>query len=142
MSKQELMSITVGDLLEQVADRFPDKEAVKYTDRDYRRTWREFDQEVDRIARGMMAHGIEPGDKVAIWATNVPEWLLTFFASAKVGAVLVTVNTAYKVFELEYLLRQSDTKMLVMIDHNEAPLGRYPDTWCPYRCPGAPGTGP
>lgn len=116
MSKQELMSITVGDLLEQVADRFPDKEAVKYTDRDYRRTWREFDQEVDRIARGMMAHGIKPGDKVAIWATNVPEWLLTFFASAKVGAVLVTVNTAYKVFELEYLLRQSDTKMLVMID--------------------------
>ncbi|MEG0541053.1 MAG: AMP-binding protein [Angelakisella sp.] len=113
---QELMSITVGALLEQVADRFPEREAVKYTDRDYRRTWREFDDEVNRVAKGMMAHGIEKGDKVAIWAANTPEWMLTLFAACKIGAVLVTVNTAYKVFEAEYLLRQSDSHMLVMMD--------------------------
>lgn len=114
---QELMSITVGDLLEQVANTYPDREAVKFTDRDYRRTWREFDQEVDRVAKGLMSHGVTKGDNVAIWAANTPEWMLTFFASAKIGATLVTVNTAYKVFELEYLLRQSDTKILVMMDH-------------------------
>lgn len=113
---QELMSITVGGLLEQVANNFPDREAVKYTDRDYCRTWREFDEEVNRVARGLMAHGIKKGDKVAIWAANTPEWMLTLFAACKVGAVLVTVNTAYKVFEVEYLLRQSDTKLLVMMD--------------------------
>ncbi len=109
------MSITVGNLLEQVADRYPDDQAVKYTDRPFDMTWREFDDEVNRIAKGFLALGIGKGDHVAIWATNVPEWLLTLFASAKIGAVLVTVNTNYKVFELEYLLRQSDSKALVMI---------------------------
>ncbi|MEG1874041.1 MAG: AMP-binding protein [Angelakisella sp.] len=113
---QELMSITVGALLEQVAERFPNREAVAYTDRDYRRSWREFDDEVNRVAKGLMAHGIARGDKVAIWASNVPEWMLTLFACCKIGAVLVTVNTAYKEFEVEYLLRQSDSKLLVMID--------------------------
>ena len=113
---KELMDITVGKLLEQVAATYPDDEAVVNLQHNYRRTWKEFDQEVDRIARGLMALGVKKGDHVAIWATNVPEWLLTLFASAKIGAVLVTVNTAYKVFELEYLLRQSDTKVLVMID--------------------------
>jgi len=112
----QLISITVGKQLEKVAATLPDKEAVKYNDMDYRRTWSEFNAEVDRIARGFMAMGLGKGDHIAIWATNVPAWLLTFFASAKIGAVLVTVNTAYKVFELEYLLRQSDTKCLVLID--------------------------
>ncbi len=112
----ELISITVGKQLEKAARLLPDGLAVKYNDRDYRRTWSEFDEEVDRVARGFMALGLGKGDHIAIWATNVPQWLLTFFASAKIGAVLVTVNTAYKVFELEYLLRQSDAKALVLID--------------------------
>ena len=112
----ELMKDTVGGLLEKVARQYPDDEAVKYTDRDYRRTWREFDEECDKIARGFMALGIKKGDHVAIWATNTPAWILTLFASAKIGAILVTVNTSYKVFEAEYLLRQSDSKLLVMID--------------------------
>lgn len=111
-----LLSITVGALLEQVANLYPDDQAIKYTDRPYDRTWREFDDEVNRIAKGLLAIGIGKGDHVAIWATNVPEWLLTLFATAKIGAVLVTVNTNYKVFELEYLLRQSDSKALVLID--------------------------
>lgn len=112
----DMLNITVGKLLEEVAHKFPDKEAIKYTDRPYRRTWKEFNEESERIARGFMAMGIGKGDHVAIWATNVPEWLLTLFACAKIGAVLVTVNTAYKVFELEYLLRQSDSRALVLID--------------------------
>lgn len=110
----ELWSVTVGDLLEKVAEKYPDRQAIKYIDRDYFRTWKTFNEEVDEIAKGFMSIGVKKGDKVAIWATNVPEWLLTLFACTKIGAVLVTVNTAYKVFELEYLLRQSDTSVLVM----------------------------
>ena len=113
----DMMNITVSKLLEQVAKQYPDDEAVKFTDRDYRRTWKEFNEEAETIAKGFLEMGIQKGDHVAIWATNVPEWMLTFFACTKIGAVLVTVNTAYKVFELEYLLRQSDSKMLVMIDN-------------------------
>ena len=112
----DMMNITVGKLLEEVAKQFPNDEAVKFTDRDYRRTWKEFNEEAETIAKGFLNMGIQKGDHVAIWATNVPEWMLTFYACTKIGAVLVTVNTAYKVFELEYLLRQSDSKMLVLID--------------------------
>lgn len=113
---QDLIEITVGGLLEQVAAKYPDDEAIAYNDRPYRRTWRQFDEECDRVAKGFLALGIGKGDHIAIWATNVPEWMLTFFAAAKIGAVLVTVNTNYKVFEAEYLLHQSDTKALVLIE--------------------------
>ncbi|MEM1484095.1 AMP-binding protein [Oscillospiraceae bacterium PP1C4] len=111
----ELLSITVGKLLEQVAAEFPNSQAIKYIDCPFDMTWRQFDDEVNRIAKGFLALGLGRGDHIAIWATNVPEWLITLFATAKIGAVLVTVNTNYKVFELEYLLRQSDAKALVMI---------------------------
>lgn len=111
---EELINVTVGQVLEGVVERFPNEQAIKYIDRDYCRSWKEFDDEVNRVARGFLAIGVKKGDHVAIWATNVPEWLLTLFATAKIGAVLVTVNTNYKVFELEYLLRQSDAKVLVM----------------------------
>lgn len=108
------MEITVGNLLEKVAMKYPNDQAIKYITRDYQRTWAEFNNEVDQIAKGFISIGIKKGDHIAIWATNTPEWLLTLFACAKIGAILVTVNTNYKVFELEYLLRQSDTKLLVM----------------------------
>jgi len=110
----ELMNITLGHQLEKVASSFPDNTAVKYTDREYHRTWSEFNREVDEIAKAFISLGIGKNDKVAIWAPNLPEWILTLYASAKIGAVLVTVNTAYKVFEAEYLLHQSDTKALVL----------------------------
>lgn len=106
---------TIGKVMDDLAATHPDHLAVKYTDRPYMRTWRQFNEECDRIARGFLSLGLKKGDHIAIWATNVPEWMLTFFAAVKIGAVLVTVNTNYKVFELEYLLRQSDTKALVMI---------------------------
>ena len=71
---------------------------------------------MDTFARSLIALGVKPGDHVAIWATNVPQWFITFWAATKIGALLVTVNTAYKIYEAEYLLRQSDTHTLVMID--------------------------
>ncbi len=114
MKQVELWHKTIGGRLDELARDFPDREAVVYNDIDYRRTWKEFNDECNTVARGLMDLGVGKGDHVAIWATNIPEWLLTFYASVKIGAVLVTVNTAYRVFELEYLLRQSDTKVLVM----------------------------
>lgn len=113
----EFIDITLGEWMDKIAAEYPDQPAVIYTDKfDYRRTYREFNDEIDIIARAFMALGIKRGDHVAIWATNYPEWMLTLYASAKIGAVLVTVNTAYKIHEAEYLLRHSDTKMLVMCD--------------------------
>ena len=111
-----MIEMTIGSYLELVTKTYPDNIAVKYTDRDFTRTWSQFNAEVDVIAKALIALGITKGDHVAIWATNVPEWLLTLFATAKIGAVLVTVNTNYKVFEAEYLLKQSDTKLLILTD--------------------------
>lgn len=111
----EFIENTLGGVLDDLSKNNPNGWAVRYTDRNYFRTWKELNDEADLIARGMMSLGVKKGDHVAIWATNTPEWILTLFATAKIGAVLVTVNTNFKIFELEYLLRQSDTKLLVMI---------------------------
>lgn len=113
---ESLIEITMGDLLDETAKRFPNNDAVVYTDRPYRRTYAEFAAETDLVARGLMALGIKRGDKVAIWATNHQQWLLTMFATAKIGAIMVTVNTAYRNFEVEYLLRQSDSCTLIMME--------------------------
>jgi fatty-acyl-CoA synthase len=99
-----------------MVDEFPDQYAFRYTTLDYTRTYSEFRDDVDTFARALIAMGVRPGDHVSIWATNVPQWFITFWATTKIGAVLVTVNTAYKIYEAEYLLRQSDTHTLVMID--------------------------
>lgn len=111
----EFIENTLGGVLDDLSKHNPNGWAVRYTDRNYFRTWKELNDEADLIARGMMSLGVKKGDHVAIWATNTPEWILTLFAAAKIGAVLVTVNTNFKIFELEYLLRQADTKLLVMI---------------------------
>lgn len=111
----EFIENTLGGVLDDLSKNNPNGWAVRYTDRNYFRTWKELNDEADLIARGMMSLGVKKGDHVAIWATNTPEWILTLLAAAKIGAVLVTVNTNFKIFELEYLLRQSDTKLLVMI---------------------------
>ena len=112
----EMIEKTLGGMLDGLAANYPDSVAIKYTTRDYQKTWSELNDRCNAVAKGLLNLGIQKDDKVAIWATNVPEWYEILFASAKVGAVLVTVNTNYKEFELEYLLKQSDTKMLVMID--------------------------
>ncbi len=114
--KDELIHLTFSEVLDRMVEEFPDQYAFKYTTLDYTRTYEEFREDVDNFARALIAMGVRPGSKVAIWATNVPAWYITFWAATKLGAVLVTVNTAYKIHEAEYLLRQSDTHTLVMIE--------------------------
>ena len=114
--KETLLDLTFPQVLDRMVEEFPDQYAFRYTTLDYTRTYAEFRDDVDTFARSLIAMGVRPGDHVAIWATNVPQWYITFWATTKIGAVLVTVNTAYKIHEAEYLLRQSDTHTLVMID--------------------------
>lgn len=114
--KETLIDETFPDVLDRICEEFPSQYAFKYTELDYTRTYPEFRDDVDTFARALIAMGVKKGDHVAIWATNIPQWYITFWAATKIGAVLVTVNTAYKIHEAEYLLRQSDTHTLVMID--------------------------
>ncbi len=111
-----LINLTLGQILDQTVSKFPNNDAVVYVDRDYRLTYSEFALAVDEMAKGLMALGIQKGEKVAIWATNIPFWVTMQFATAKIGAVLLTVNTNYKSAELEYLLIQSETENLFLID--------------------------
>ena len=114
--KYDLIDLTFPQVLDKMVEEIPDQLAFKYTTLDYTRTYEEFRDDVDTFARALVSMGVKAGSKVAIWATNVPAWYITFWATTKIGAVLVTVNTAYKIHEAEYLLRQSDTHTLVMID--------------------------
>lgn len=111
-----LNDLTLGQILDKTVGRFPDNDALVYVDRDFRLTYSQFSDVVDEMAKGLMALGIEKGEKVAIWATNIPYWVTMQFATAKIGAVLLTVNTNYKSAELEYLLIQSETENLFLID--------------------------
>lgn len=116
MEKAVLQSLTIGQILDRTIEKYPDTEALIYVDRDFRLTYREFGELVDRLAMGMMALGIQKGEKVAIWATNVPYWVALQFATAKIGAILLTVNTYYKSSELAYLLKQSEAENIFIID--------------------------
>ncbi len=112
----QLINDTLGGLFEKQVQMNPDHEFMIYPDRDLRFTYGEFDDRVNRLAKGLLAIGIKKGDHVGIWATNVPDWLTYMFATAKIGVVLVTVNTLYKSHELAYILKQSDMKALAIID--------------------------
>ncbi|MCL2350943.1 MAG: AMP-binding protein [Firmicutes bacterium] len=112
----ELRNITIGQMLEETAGRFPTRQAVKYIEMEFDKTWYELNNKVDRIARGLLGMGLGKGDHAAVWATNYPQWLVLFFAVAKIGVVLATVNTNYKEHELEYLLKHSDAKALFVCD--------------------------
>ncbi len=114
--KNTLIDLTFPQVLDRMVEEFPNQYAFRYTTLDYTRTYSQFRDDVDDFARALITLGVKRGDKVAIWATNVPAWYITFWATTKIGAILVTVNTAYKVYEVEYLLRQSDTHTLVMVD--------------------------
>ncbi|MBN2427605.1 MAG: AMP-binding protein [Deltaproteobacteria bacterium] len=109
------LNFTIGRLLEDTARRCPGNEALVYPDRKLCYSYQALNAACDRLAKGLMALGIKKGEHVAIWATNVPEWVLLQFATAKIGAVLVTINTLYKSRELEYILRQSEATTLFMI---------------------------
>ncbi len=114
--KEALIEYTFSQVLDRVVEEFPDQYAFKYTTLDYTRTYSEFRDDVDTFARSLIALGVKPGDKVAVWATNIPQWFIAFWATTKIGAILVTVNTAYKIHEIEYLLKQSDTHTLITIE--------------------------
>jgi fatty-acyl-CoA synthase len=116
MRPEDIEGLTVGGLLDLVAGRRPDDEALVYADRDLRYTYREFKEVVEECARALMALGLENGDHVAVWGQNVPEWVTLQFATGKMGAVLVTVNPAYKAHELEYVLDQSDAAALFLTE--------------------------
>lgn len=109
---------TLGQLLDATIAAHPNAEAIVYVDRNVRQTWAEFGTAVDDLAKGLMALGVQPGEKIAIWATNVPHWVTTMFAAARIGAVLLTVNTSYREHELEYLLRHSQCENLFVIEGN------------------------
>ncbi|MGD9971857.1 MAG: AMP-binding protein [Desulfatirhabdiaceae bacterium] len=116
MSTHGLRSITLGQILDDAIMAHPDNEAIVYVDRNYRLTYREFGKVVDSMAKGLMALGVQKGEKVAIWATNIPYWVALQFATAKIGAILLTVNINYKRDEIAYLLKQSEAENLFLID--------------------------
>lgn len=109
-----LLELTLGSLLEKQAKSYPNQEAVVYPEHNFRINYKEFNEQVDKAAKAFLSIGVKKGDHVAMWSDNKYEWLITQFATAKIGAVLVTVNTNYQTRELEYLLKHSDTKVLVM----------------------------
>ncbi len=112
--KDLLIDATFSQVLDRMVEEFPDQYCFKYTTLDYTRTYSEFRDDVDTFARALVSMGVKAGSKVAVWASNVPQWYIAFWATTKIGAVLVTVNTAYKIHEAEYLLKQSDTHTLIM----------------------------
>lgn len=112
----QLLDYTLGGILEKYAFETPDQEFIVYPDRDLRFTYSEFNARVDKLAKGLMYTGVGVGDKVGIWANNVPDWLTFMFATAKIGAVLVTINTNYKLAEMEYLLKDADIHTLCLVD--------------------------
>ncbi len=114
--KDSLIDCTFSQVLDRMVEEFPDRLAFKYTTLDYTRTYYEFRRDVDTFARSLISMGVKAGHHVAVWATNVPQWYIAFWAVTKIGAVLVSMNTAYKIHEAEYLLKQSDTHTLIMVD--------------------------
>jgi fatty-acyl-CoA synthase len=112
----QLSERTLGDWLEHWAQTTPDKEYIVYSDRDLRFTWKQFNERVDDMARGLIAIGVTKGTHVGLWAQNVPDWLTFLYACAKIGAVCITVNTNYKQNELEYLCKDSDMHTLCLTD--------------------------
>lgn len=112
----QLTDRTLGQWLEYWAEETPDKEYIVYSDRDLRFTWKQFNERVDNMAKGLLAIGLKPGDHMGIWATNVPDWLTFLYAGAKIGVVLVTINTNYKQHELEYIIENADIDTLCITE--------------------------
>ena len=112
----EVGKITIGDLVDVMATRFPDNDALVYPFKDLRYTYSQFRDVCNQAAKGFMKLGIKKGEHIALWGNNVPEWVITQFSTGKMGAVLVTVNTNYRSHELEYLMKQSDSTTLILVN--------------------------
>ena len=132
--------LPIGDILDLQTDRFPEREALVHAATGDRLTYREFHAEVERVARGLLSIGIEKGQHVGIWATNYTEWVLSQFATAKIGAVLVTVNPAYRTHELAYVLEQAQISALVFIGRfRTSDYGSMVNELVPELAPALPG---
>src|SRR5580692_7457619 len=112
-SDRPLLYQTVDGVLKAAAGEVPDREALVAPFQSLRYTFAELDREVERVAHGMVACGLEPGDRIGIWAPNCAEWILTMFAAARAGLVLVNLNPAYRTTELEFALRLVGCRALV-----------------------------
>ncbi|MYL24519.1 AMP-binding protein [Vreelandella massiliensis] len=111
-----LLGMTIGDKFDQIVAQYPDNDALIVLHQDIHWTYRQLQEEVNRVARGLLALGVQKGDRVGIWAPNCSEWTLTQFATAKIGAILVNINPAYRTHELEYALNQSGARFLITAD--------------------------
>jgi fatty-acyl-CoA synthase len=117
MPRNEIVrEVTLGQILKETVEKYPNETAVAYADREYKQTWREFSDTVDDMAKGLMAMGVKKGEKVAVWATNVPHWVALQFATARIGAILLTINTNYRSEEIDYVLKQSDCENIFIIN--------------------------
>jgi fatty-acyl-CoA synthase len=112
----ELLDKTLGQFLEHWVDVSPKRDFMVYPDRNLRFSYAEFNNRVDNLAKGLLHIGLKPGDKIGIFANNVPDWLTFLFAAAKIGTVLVTVNTNYKTHELAYILKDADIQTLCLVN--------------------------
>ena len=115
----QLSEKTIGQWLEYWATTTPDKEFIVYSDRDMRWTFRQFNDRVDRLAMGLLAIGVKKGTHVGIWASNIPDWNTMFFACSKIGAISIMVNTNFKQFEIEDMVRKSDMEVLCIVEHEK-----------------------
>jgi len=121
-SSPDLITETIGECFERVAGKYPDREALVVRHQSIRWTWSEYREEVRKLAGGLLALGICPGDRVGIWAPNCFEWCLTQFATARIGAILVCVNPAYRTFELEYAVNRSGCKAIIAAERFKSSL--------------------
>lgn len=115
-SEKPLIGKTLGDMFDEIAEQYPDNDAIVSLHEGVRYTYRELQKEVNKTAKGLLSLGLKKGDRVAIWATNNSQWTITQFATAKVGIILVNINPAYRTHELEFVLRQSETQAILLID--------------------------
>src|SRR5919199_195824 len=113
IASRPLIGETIGENFVRAVERFGDREALVVRHQNLRLTYAELDARVNALARGLLGAGLRKGDRVGIWAPNCAEWVLTQFATAKAGIILVNVNPAYRTSELEYALRQSGCRMLI-----------------------------
>ena len=109
-----LLGMTIGEMVDNIAAKYPETEAVVSVHQNIRWTYREFNEKVNEIARALMGMGVEKGDRVAIWAMNHAEWIAVQFATAKIGAIMVNINPAYRTYKLEYVLKQAEIQTLIL----------------------------
>ncbi|MDD1760032.1 MAG: AMP-binding protein [Methanothrix sp.] len=115
-SEKPLIGKTIGDMFDEIAETYPDNNAIVSIHQGKQYTYRELQKEINRAAKGFIALGLKKGDRLAIWATNLAEWIITQFATAKAGIIMVNINPAYRAYELEYALRQSEAQALLLMD--------------------------